>query len=190
MAKFSIPCVILAGGKSSRMGRDKSLLPFEGYATLAEYQYRRMQELFETVYLSAKDPEKFGFEATCIVDETAEGFAPTYALAAILRQVESPAVFVMAVDMPFLSEAVISRLLSSYRPELPALLAKESGRLNPLCAVYAKSLLPAIDEAIRQDRHKLQAIALDAGGETVEIDDACAFTNLNHPEEYDAACSR
>jgi len=43
---FDIPCVILCGGKSSRMGEDKALLPFGEYSTLVQYQYERLQSVF------------------------------------------------------------------------------------------------------------------------------------------------
>ncbi|MDP1784432.1 MAG: NTP transferase domain-containing protein, partial [Sulfuricurvum sp.] len=41
---FDLPCILFAGGKSSRMGSDKSLLPFGGYPTLAQYQYERLSK--------------------------------------------------------------------------------------------------------------------------------------------------
>ena len=54
----NIPCVILAGGKSSRMGEDKSLLPFPPYKTLTHYQYQRLNKIFKNVYISSKDSSK------------------------------------------------------------------------------------------------------------------------------------
>ncbi|HEY9190437.1 MAG TPA: NTP transferase domain-containing protein, partial [Sulfurovum sp.] len=65
--KRSIPAVIIAGGKSSRMGEDKALLPFGPYRSLAEFQYHRLSSLFETVYISAKK-HKFDFSCRVIED--------------------------------------------------------------------------------------------------------------------------
>jgi molybdopterin-guanine dinucleotide biosynthesis protein A len=48
--KFRV-CVIFAGGKSSRMGEDKSLLPFGTFSSLAEYQYNRLSNIFDIVYI-------------------------------------------------------------------------------------------------------------------------------------------
>ena len=59
--KRSVSAVIFAGGKSSRMGEDKSLLPFGTYTTLAEYQHAKLSKLFYKVYLSAKK-NKFIFK--------------------------------------------------------------------------------------------------------------------------------
>ena len=73
-APFPLPCVIFAGGKSSRMGRDKALLPFGGEPTLAAYQFTRLSPLFPATYLSAKTAEKFSDAMPVIVDEPLETF--------------------------------------------------------------------------------------------------------------------
>ena len=57
---FEIPCVILSGGKSSRMGEDKSLLPFSSSSSLIEFQYRRLEPYFKNIFISAKN-DKFDF---------------------------------------------------------------------------------------------------------------------------------
>jgi len=75
---FSIPCVIFAGGKSSRMGEDKALLPFASFSTLAEYQQTKLSKLFTHVYISCKEKNNFPFEANFIEDDkTNVTFAPT-----------------------------------------------------------------------------------------------------------------
>jgi len=58
--------IIFAGGKSSRMGRDKALLPFGGYDTLTEYQYRRLSKIFNRVYISTKN-DKFNFNGQFLI---------------------------------------------------------------------------------------------------------------------------
>jgi len=60
---FDLPCILFAGGKSSRMGEDKSLLPFGGYSSLAQFQYVRLSKLFTHVSISTKTADKFDFTA-------------------------------------------------------------------------------------------------------------------------------
>ncbi len=62
---MKLSAIILAGGKSGRMKKDKSLLPFNEYNTLAEFQYRRLSKIFSKVYISTKN-NKFDFEAIYI----------------------------------------------------------------------------------------------------------------------------
>ena len=64
-------CVILAGGKSSRMGRDKTLLPFGGFATLTHYGAHKFGRIFERVFVSSKF-EKFDPPLPLIKDADAK----------------------------------------------------------------------------------------------------------------------
>ena len=185
-----IHAVILAGGRSSRMGRDKALLPFGGYATLAEYQYRRLNRIFPQVLLSAKE-DKFPFPAPLIPD-TSDESSPMVALASILSTVKSEAVFILGVDLPFVDEAVIGKLLEAFalHPEAEAVIPVSPGGPEPLCALYTRRLLPRIEDSLRAGRHRLQD--LFESGEILEIpfDNAEPFANLNRPEEYEEAIRR
>ena len=67
-------CVILAGGKSSRMGRDKTVLPFGGFATLTHYGAHKFGRIFERVFVSSKF-DKFNPPLPLIKDANPEGFS-------------------------------------------------------------------------------------------------------------------
>ncbi len=182
-----IEAVILAGGRSRRMGRDKALLPFGGYPTLAEYQYRRLLPLFRKVSLSAKE-WKFPFEAPWIHDE-GEVYSPMIALASVLREIGSDRVFVLGVDMPFVDGRVISRLEeeASRCGENEAIIAESPTGIEPLCAIYHRRLLPRIERELEEGRHRLQGL-LDSGRvRRIRFEDASLFENLNHLHEYEQA---
>ena len=109
---LDIPCVIFAGGKSSRMGEDKSLLPFSSFDTLAEYQLSRLNKIFKTVYISTKERSKFDFDAAFIEDvKTNNIFAPTAGFVAIFEHIKDDKFFAHSVDSPFVSEAEINKIL-------------------------------------------------------------------------------
>ena len=176
MQKFQIPCVLLCGGKSSRMGADKCFLKFRGQS-LVKWQFERLCALFENVFISCKN-DKFGgeFEEKMLIfDENldfnanlganlgensssalnlkanlgknldsvanlnsqnanfrinskqnlqkaanfwansnlnsrkSEDFSPMLALYSVLRHFQRGFVFIIAVDMPFLSKESIAR---------------------------------------------------------------------------------
>ncbi|WP_228135503.1 NTP transferase domain-containing protein [Halarcobacter anaerophilus] len=83
---FEIPCVILCGGKSSRMGEDKALLPFSNSDTLSQYQYEKYKPFFKKVYISSKT-NKFDFDANLILDKS-NIYSPIVALKSIFESLK------------------------------------------------------------------------------------------------------
>ena len=119
---FDTPCVIFAGGKSSRMGQDKSLLSFGGFNSLAEYQYRRLSKLFSNVHISVKE-NKFDFEAPIIEDAPSDNvFAPTAGFVAMFKELKDDRIFVLSVDTPFVGEEEIRKLLENDLEDLDAVI--------------------------------------------------------------------
>lgn len=185
--KISLPCAILAGGKSSRMGRDKALLPFMGFSTLAEYQYAKMASMFQRVAISAKDGTKFPFDAPVLEDQ-GEEFAPTVALKTLLENTEGPGLFVMAVDIPFVKEESIRRLTGAFDETVDAVVpATHDGQVHTLCGVYSVHLLPALEEAVARGKHKLKRLLEGANVRYLPFPDDGQFINLNRPHEYEEA---
>ncbi|MCV6608584.1 MAG: NTP transferase domain-containing protein, partial [Campylobacterales bacterium] len=65
--RIDIPCLILCGGKSSRMKENKALLPFGEEKTLMEYQYKKFQKIFSKVYLVVKKDNSVTFTKDLII---------------------------------------------------------------------------------------------------------------------------
>ena len=187
---YDIVCVIFAGGKSSRMGQDKSLLPFGDCETLAEYQYERLSKLFKKVYISTKE-EKFGFDAPLIYDIDHRAlYAPTAGFQALFKTLDEARVFVISVDTPFITAQEIEALLNADRETLDAVIARTPSGQHPLCGIYHHSLLPTFEKMLQEQNHRLGQLLKEADTEYVLFEDEAPFTNLNHPEEYQQALSR
>lgn len=190
--KFSIPCVIFAGGKSSRMGEDKALLPFGGFSTLTEYQYNRLLHLFEKIYISAKT-DKFPFKAPTIFDnQTLKIYAPTAGLLTVLNQLKSNAFFAISVDTPFVDEKVIKKLMGVYEKEndVDAVIAKSPNSIHPMCGIYTKNLMPKLKYMVKNNQHKLGYLLKTSNTNFVYFENDDPFFNLNHPEEYKKAIEK
>lgn len=177
--------VIFAGGKSSRMGKDKALLPFGGYKTLSHYQFEKLGKLFTHVYLSAKN-DKFDFEAPLIRDNYSDD-SPLVGLLSIFESLDAEEVFILSVDAPFVDEAVIARLMAERREPYDAIVAKSPSGLQPLCGLYRRSILPLIRKQYEAGDHKLGTLLSLAHTLSLEFKEDAPFTNLNHPKEYTKA---
>lgn len=177
--------VIMAGGKSSRMKRDKSLLPFGQASTLTEFQYRRLSKIFSKVYVSAKS-NKFDFKVT-IIEDRYEDSSPLVALISIFETVEVDEVFVLSVDSPFVSEEIIAQLYAKAKGEADILIAESVNGLEPLCAIYRRSFLESAYDALAKNKHRLQALFDSLKVVSVKVEEKDAFLNLNYPTEYEEA---
>jgi molybdopterin-guanine dinucleotide biosynthesis protein A len=182
--KHTIPAVIFTGGKSSRMKQDKALLPFGGSSSLAAYQYNRLGALFETVYLSAKT-DKFDFCAPLLPDLYPE-YSPMVGLVSVLRQIEAQRCFILSVDAPFVTTKIIDTLLCT-EGSYDAVVARNQGKVQPLCGVYAKSMLPAAAQTLEEGGHKMGRLLQEAHTCFIDFEEEEAFLNLNHPHEYEKA---
>lgn len=180
--------VILCGGKSSRMGEDKALLPFSSYNSLSQYQYERLKPYFKEVYLSAKN-NKFGFlKDDEIIFDDGETASPMVALQSILKKVQSNRVFILTVDTPFVSLETIQKLYDE--SNLNDITVASASRLHSLCGVFSKSVLKTVEECIKQDIHKIGYLLKNVNTHSVIFKNDEEFLNLNHPEEYQEALSK
>jgi len=181
--------VIFAGGKSSRMGEDKALLPFGGCASLAEYQYRRMKQLFPHVYISTKK-RKTDFAAPLILDIYPES-SPLIGLLSVFASIEDHECFILSVDAPFVGEEIIEALYGlSGDPSLDAIIARSPGGIQPLCGIYRRSIIPHAERFVREGEHRLHTLLQTANSRFVNFEKETDFLNLNRPHDYRKALLR
>ena len=177
--------VIMAGGKSSRMGEDKALLPFGKYKTLTQFQYNRLEKLFSHVYISTKE-NKFDFEVQCIYDNYEES-SPLVALLSIFETLKVESVFILSVDAPFVDKKVIERIVLEDKEGVDVVIAKSPSGEQPLCGIYKKSILVEAQKQYKKKNHKLRDLLNLVNTVRVEFEEDRPFTNLNHPNEYSDA---
>lgn len=187
---FTLPCILFAGGKSSRMGQDKSLLSFGGYTSLAAFQYNRLSKLFNNVYISTKTRQKFDFEAQFILDAENSDFAPTAGFVSAFENLKCESFFVLSVDTPFVDVDTIEMLLHADESHLDAVIAKTPSGTHPLCGIYHHTLLENFQQMQREDDHRLGKLLSMKQTRFVEFENEDIFMNLNHPHEYEEALSR
>jgi len=182
-ALLKIPCVILSGGKSSRMKEDKSLLKFSSSNSLIEYQYKRLKPYFKNLYISSKT-NKFDFLSfdELILDKNQETYSPILALETILETLEDEKIFIITVDTPFIKIQTIERLINSNK-NFDITIAQTS-RVHNLCGVFSKNILNSIKHMIKNDIHKINYLIKSTNYNIVEFKNEDEFLNLNYKEDY------
>ena len=177
--------VIFAGGKSSRMGEDKSLLPFGQYATLTEFQQHRLSTEFQKVYISAKE-NKFDFDCT-VIEDRYKDHSPLVGIISVFETLKVEEVFVLSVDAPFVNRDTIEKILNHNERDRDVIIAQSPGGVQPLCGLYKRSILPLAYAQLEKDNHKLGDLLRLSNTLFVKFEEDRPFTNLNHPEEYQKA---
>lgn len=186
---LNIPCVIFAGGKSSRMGEDKALLPFAGFSTLAQYQYTRLSQIFSNVYITCKDKSKFSFEANFIEDEkNVSVFAPTLGFISAFNTLDAQKIFAISIDSPFVTQKEIQKIvLADSTVSSDATIAKTDEGIQPLCGIYHRNLQTNFLQMLRHNEHKLGYLLKNSKTSYVYFPDTKPFLNMNHIQDYKKA---
>lgn len=183
--KYAIPAIIFAGGKSSRMGKDKALLPFGKASSLSAFQHARLNDIFSEVYLSAKE-DKFDFECNVIHDRY-DVHSPLAALVSIFETLDAKRVFILSVDAPFVDKEVIALLMKNDDEICDAVVAKTPRGVEPLCALYKRTALDAARRQLEEGNHRLTSLLDAIYTKEALFEDETPFLNLNRPEEYERA---
>jgi molybdopterin-guanine dinucleotide biosynthesis protein A len=185
---IDIDCVMLAGGKSSRMGQNKALLPFGGFRSLAEFQYDRLKPLFKNVYISVKNREIFDFSANFIEDNPSDVFSPAFAILSSLKSL-GKSVFVISVDTPFISEEIMREIFEVYQKSAICVIANSKEKLHTLCAVYTLEAIKPLEEMIQKGDYKLRRLIEQVPHKVVNFSSSKPFFNINRAQDYEEAKS-
>ena len=143
---MKMSAVILAGGKSSRMGQDKAFLKI-GNRTIVEYQLQRLSPLFEELLLSTNLPEKFAHLGLETVQDFIPDRGPLVGIYSSLLKARYSHLFAIACDMPFISPGLITYMKEDCKDYDVTVPETERG-LEPLHAIYSKTCLPVMKEYI------------------------------------------
>ena len=170
MAPTELLGVVLAGGRSRRMGRDKALLAFGG-GTLLQHQVRLLEPLCVRVVVSGAYP---GFD--CIADARSDAGPLAGLLAA--GTVWRGAVLVLPVDMPLMSAEALAELAQA------AQAAYFDGYPLPAFFPDAVALGAAADSLLAGEDHSVRALHRCLGSRALPMRDPAALANANTPADW------
>src|SRR5262245_13191180 len=184
--------VILAGGKSSRMGQPKALLPFDGEPLIAHVVRSLTQMFAEAVVVAAPEQELPVLPAALVRDEIAYQ-GPVSGIYHGLNASTKEICFVTSCDAPFLNPRLISYLFSQ-SSDYDVVVPFWQERFQPLHAVYRSSVAPLLKE--QPARGELRPIFLYDKVRTRKVreeeirrldPEGLSLLNMNSPADYDAA---
>ena len=184
--------IILAGGRSSRMGTPKALLPFDDEPLLVHIVRRLHPLLDELIVVAAPGQQLPSVPATVVCDEVAYQ-GPVGGIAYGLAASAGDFAFVTSCDAAFSRRPLIEHLLS-LRSDADVVVPRWEGRYQPLFAIYRRTVLPLLQAQL--ERGQLRPVSLfdQVRTRTVEEDEIRRFDpegecffNMNEPADYERA---
>lgn len=174
MWPLEISAAVLAGGYSTRMGRDKASLPF-GDGTLLSHQIRKLKSL--------------GVDEV-LISGTADGIPDVYphrgplsGIHACLKQAKHDAVLFLSVDAPLVPPETLLSLIDAHRSGITLL--EHDGEIEPLMGVYDRALAETCESILQTERTSVRRLLDQAAVRTVPYTgDSMLLMNCNTPEAY------
>ncbi len=183
--QMKIGVLILAGGKSSRMGLDKAALSF-GNENFTEHLAKELSNYSELLLSRTNESqEDFGLRS---VYDIYPGCGPIGGLHAALTSCVSEALLTVPCDTPLFTAELSRFLCSQISADYDAVVLTDGNRKYPLCAVYKKSALCVLKRHIERNDFRMLSVLDDLKVRYINIEEteysADCLKNINNWDEY------
>lgn len=187
-----VTIAIQAGGASSRMGRDKGLVPLAG-KPLISHLLERVDGLGDEIVITTNRPDDYRFAGARLAGDTHPGTGALGGLHTALSAARGVSVLVLACDMPFASRPLLEHLLS-LAAKADVVIPRRAGEFEPLCAVYARRCLASVQAALDAGGRRMisffpqvRVLPVEEPEWTAFDPEAWTFFNVNTPEDLKEA---
>lgn len=184
--------VILSGGKSSRMGVNKSFLKLGG-KTIIERILDLMKSIFFEVIIITNNPKDYEFLNVPIYEDIYKWKGPLAGIHSGLVHSKTEKIFVLSCDVPLISKEMIE-YITEYKTNKPIVFCNAAGFHQPLIGLYSKEILDEIEKVISKEESndksfhyflsKVDAEIIDPSNLSFYKDEL--FFNVNKPDDFEA----
>ncbi len=179
--------IILAGGKSTRLGHDKARIIFSG-ASLLSRAVDLLKRHCPSVYIVGRTFDEHGLNIPSFLD-LVPGCGPAGGIATILRELRQPCL-VLSCDLPLMDDRMLRRLRAGWREKpdhalMTTFQQEDTGFIESLVAIYEPQALPLLEQAFTQGLYQLNRILPSELRHHLPYphSEATPFFNINHPAD-------
>ena len=183
-SELSATAIILAGGKSSRMGTEKGMLSINDQ-TMLEHICKQLRGTFSQILISAGDAEKYSFAGFEVVRDKTPGQGPLMGIASALEASANEINFVVACDIPHIEMDCVRKMLTEARGADIVVPTTGDKKYEPLFAIYRKSALDAIKRTLRKGERKISEVFDKCEVKYIDLGKADWLININTLAEYE-----
>lgn len=184
--KKHITGIILAGGKSSRMGTDKGLLKLNG-KSFVEYSIEALQPLVSQIIIVSNNPAYDVFELNRLEDMIKDA-GPLAGLYSGLHQSKTEYNLVLSCDIPLIKTKILEKLIQEENGDSDIVQIESNGKSMPLIALYRKSCESTFHKLLQNGERRLRVAVSQCKVENIVLysESELPTTNINTPEELKA----
>jgi molybdopterin-guanine dinucleotide biosynthesis protein A len=193
--KDDVTAFVLAGGESSRMGREKAMLELGGSTLLERALQLALTVAAEAMVVGSRGEfERYGR----LLEDVYPGQGPLGGIHAALWASPTDLNLILAVDTPFLEARFLEYLVAQARESGAVVtLPRTADGFHPLAAVYRRAFREVAEQALAEGRNKIDALFAQVETRVLEEEELrrfafapAIFENLNTPEELERARQR
>lgn len=175
--------LVLAGGKSTRMGRDKGLIDYHGKPQ-REYVFEMMEKVCEKTFLSFREGQENESNLP-VLHDTFTGLGPFGAMLSAFRKHPNQAWLVVACDLPLLDKKTLDYLVKNRNPSklATAFYNPETDFPEPLITIWEPRSYPILYQFLAQGYSCPRKILINSEIELIKIEGTEVLKNVNNPEE-------
>ncbi len=184
ISQQTLATLILAGGKSSRMGTDKALVPYKGVPMLQRV-YQVAAECTEQVYVLTPWKERYQniLPSDCnYLIESQSGKGPVNGLSEGLEQISADWILLLACDLPLLNIEILQSWINKL-PQIPtstlALVPQRSQIWEPMCGFYRQEVKTELDTFLQAGKRSFQELLSGIEVEVLNVDRKADLMLLN-----------
>ena len=181
--------IVLAGGKSSRMGKDKGTCSFKN-KPLVEYAIEALKPFCGEILLSANNIDAYNKYSYEVIPDEISSIGPLGGMFTCLKKSKTRHNIILSCDTPFITEELIKHIIENIDSENEVVAPlHQPNFIEPLCAYYNKDLIPVFEKCIKNKDYKLLKLIKSVDLKTLKIDSSLdffnpkLFNNLNTPED-------
>lgn len=178
--------ILLAGGKSTRMGEDKAFMKYNN-RFLYEHSLSVLSVFSEEILISSSNPRFDKTDYSIIPDET-PGLGPLGGIYSCLKKIKYNYAIVLPCDLPLISGVIIEKLIIATENSEITIALNHNNLPEPLIGIYSISAIPAMQEMIETNQFKMQELFTRVKTRFVKIPgtNKNTFHNINNPDEFNA----
>lgn len=183
LVRKNASAVILAGGKSSRMGKDKSLLLVDGIPMI-QHIYSQLAPCFKEILIATNNGKLFEFMNIKIVNDHESCRGPLAGILAGLEASKYDINFMVACDIPYIDIKTVDLMIHEVEDYDGVIPITNGGYMEPMFAIYRKNMLPAVRKTLRSGENKILKVFPYCKIKYINLGKANWLRNLNTENDY------